>query len=59
MIRSGGREQTLASWILRTPAEGPPQLRVVIANPGEPPVTRSVVLDHDFWDAAPPDLPTR
>ena len=47
-----GREHTLASWIARTPAQGAPTLRVVLANPGEPVLTRQFVLDESFWRSA-------
>ena len=44
-----GKEYTLASWIVATPAEGAPRLHVVVANPGEPEVTLDLVLDAQFW----------
>jgi len=44
-----GKECTLASWIVVTPAEGAPRLHVVVANPGEPEVTQDLVLDAQFW----------
>jgi hypothetical protein len=47
--RTGRRERTLASWIVETPAQGPPKLRVVIANPGQAEETRVLVLDQRFW----------
>lgn len=44
-----GREVTMASWLLATPAAGAPRLRVVIANPGEPEIEQDLVLDEKFW----------
>ncbi|APW43597.1 carcinine hydrolase/isopenicillin-N N-acyltransferase family protein [Rhodoferax saidenbachensis] len=44
-----GKEYTLASWIVATPAQGAPRLHVVIANPGEREVTQDLVLDAQFW----------
>lgn len=44
-----GKEYTLASWIVATPAEGAPRLHVVIANPGESETTHDIVLDKAFW----------
>jgi len=45
-----GREYTLASWIVATPAQGPPRLHVVVANPGEPEGTQDLLLDAKFWE---------
>jgi hypothetical protein len=50
-----GREHTLASWIVRTPPDGPPHLQLLIANPGEPQERRDLVLDDAFWAAGPSD----
>jgi len=47
-----GHEYTLASWIVATPPEGAPQLRVVIANPGEAESTQEITLDKAFWQSA-------
>lgn len=47
--RTGSRERTLASWIVQTPAQGAPTLRVVIANPGQQEETHELVLDEKFW----------
>lgn len=44
-----GREHTMASWIVATPAAGPPHLRVLIANPGEAEVVHDLLLDEAFW----------
>ncbi len=44
-----GKECTLASWIVATPAQGAPRLHVVVANPGAPEVTHDLVLDGSFW----------
>lgn len=41
--------RTLSSWILETPAQGPPKLRVLLANPGQPEETQQFVLDEKFW----------
>ena len=49
-----GRECTLASWIVDAPAAGAPRLRVVLANPGEPEVTRQFDLDEAFWKRTRP-----
>lgn len=46
-----GTEHTLASWIVRSPVEGPQTLRVVLANPGEAPVETTYTLDRAFWQA--------
>ncbi len=47
--RTGKVARTLASWIVETPAQGVPRLRVVIANPGGPERTHTFVLDEKFW----------
>jgi isopenicillin-N N-acyltransferase-like protein len=44
-----GKETTLASWIVATPAQGAPRLQVVVANPGEAETTQDIVLDAAFW----------
>jgi isopenicillin-N N-acyltransferase-like protein len=44
-----GRDFTLASWIVRTPASGAPEIQIVIANPDEPETTQTLVLDTAFW----------
>lgn len=41
--------RTLSSWILETPAQGAPKLRVLLANPGQPEETNQFVLDEKFW----------
>jgi len=43
--------QTIASWIVENPAHGPPKLRVVLVNPGQPDTLQSFVLDTAFWQA--------
>lgn len=45
----GGKEFTLASWIIDSPTAGPLKLRVVIANPGEVESTKELELDEAFW----------
>lgn len=47
--RTGKNERTLASWIIETPAQGAPKLRVVLANPGEQEQTHTFILDQKFW----------
>lgn len=44
-----GREHTMASWIVESPASGTQHLRVVIANPDEAETTQDFVLDNAFW----------
>jgi len=44
-----GREYTLASWIVETPAAGPPRLHLVLANPDEPESLQEMILDEQFW----------
>lgn len=41
--------RTLSSWILETPAQGAPKLRVLLANPGQPEETNQFILDEKFW----------
>lgn len=53
--RDGSGSHTLSSWIVETPAAGPPGLRVLIANPGQPEVTNHFVLDQKFWTSWPGD----
>lgn len=45
-----GKEHTMASWIVETPASGSPKLRVVIANPNEAETTQEFILDDAFWN---------
>jgi isopenicillin-N N-acyltransferase like protein len=47
--RTGTISQTIASWIVENPAHGPPKLRIVLVNPGQPDTTQSFVLDAAFW----------
>jgi hypothetical protein len=47
--RNGSKERTLASWIVETPTQGAPTLRVVIANPGQKEETRVLLLNDKFW----------
>ncbi len=47
--RTGKNSRTLASWIVETPAQGAPKLRVVIANPEQKEETHVLVLDQRFW----------
>jgi hypothetical protein len=47
--RIGTNGSTLSSWIIETPAQGPPRLRVLLANPGQPEELRQFVLDKAFW----------
>lgn len=51
--RDGKGSHTLSSWIVETPAAGPPKLRVLIANPGQVEVTHQLVLDENFWKQSP------
>jgi isopenicillin-N N-acyltransferase like protein len=44
-----GKEHTLASWILKTPADGAPKLRLVIANPGKKETLEEITFDDNFW----------
>ena len=41
--------RTLASWIIYVSPDGPPALRVKLANPNEPERTYMVTLDSAFW----------
>ncbi len=47
--RTGTNGCTLSSWIVETPAQGAPRLRVLIANPNQPEELRQYVLDNTFW----------
>lgn len=47
--RTGTKSATLSSWIVETPRQGPPRLQVVLADPGEPEQTNTLVLDQKFW----------
>lgn len=47
--RTGKGSVTLSSWILETPAQGSPRLRVLLANPGEEEKESIFVLDKAFW----------
>jgi len=51
--RTGQNTRTLASWIVETPLQGAPKLRVVIANPGQPEETQTFVLDQAFFQSHP------
>jgi isopenicillin-N N-acyltransferase like protein len=51
--RTGTGSCTLSSWILQSPAQGAPTLRVLIANPGRPEALESFVLDDQFWQQPP------
>lgn len=44
-----GKQHTLSSWIVQSPASGPQKLRVLLANPGQPEKLHEYVLDADFW----------
>ncbi|MDR3414162.1 MAG: carcinine hydrolase/isopenicillin-N N-acyltransferase family protein [Formivibrio sp.] len=44
-----GKERTLSSWIIQTPASGAAKLRVVIANPRESEKTFTYTLNDIFW----------
>jgi isopenicillin-N N-acyltransferase-like protein len=50
--RTGKTARTLASWIVETPAQGPPSVRVVLINPGREEATYRFVLDATFWQKA-------
>jgi hypothetical protein len=43
--------RTMSSWIVETPAQGAPTLRLVTADPDQPQKTNSFVLDENFWKA--------
>lgn len=47
--RTGGKEATLSSWIIESPAQGPQTLRVVLDNPGVPETVQTFTLDAAFW----------
>ncbi len=47
--RTGTNGCTLSSWVVQTPPQGAPRLRVLIANPGQPEELRHFVLDDAFW----------
>lgn len=47
-----GHEQTVASWIIDSPAQGPQTLRVVLDNPGQPETVQTYRLDPAFWAQA-------
>jgi hypothetical protein len=49
---NGKNERTMSSWIVETPAQSAPRLRVLLANPGQPEETRTYVLDEKFWRTA-------
>lgn len=49
-----GKEHTLSSWIVQTPASGAPRLRVLLANPGEEEKTVEYTLDEAFWKKPAP-----
>lgn len=44
-----GKSKTMASWIMESPVDGPPKLRVLIANPDEAEILQEFVLDAAFW----------
>ncbi len=50
--RTGKSSRTMSSWIVATPAQGAPRLRVVLANPGQPEEVRVYLLDANFWRTA-------
>ncbi len=47
--RTGQGSRTLSSWIVETPAQGAPKLRVLMANPGKPEQMQTFTLDKQFW----------
>ncbi|OWY40611.1 hypothetical protein CEK28_03540 [Xenophilus sp. AP218F] len=51
-----GKEHTLASWQMALPPGGAPRLRLILANPGEPALSRDYLLDARFWAQAPQTL---
>jgi len=51
--RTGKATRTLASWIVETPPDGAPKLRVVLATPGQAETTNTFVLDRRFWKEGP------
>jgi isopenicillin-N N-acyltransferase like protein len=44
-----GKERTLATWIIRIPKNGDPELYVKFANPDEPIRAYNMKLDVPFW----------
>ncbi len=44
-----GKQHTLSSWIVQSPATGPQKLRVLLANPGEAETLYEYTLDEAFW----------
>jgi hypothetical protein len=46
-----GRERTLATWVVKLPAGGCPQLYVRLANPGESIQEFRYSLDTNFWSS--------
>ncbi|WP_177187844.1 carcinine hydrolase/isopenicillin-N N-acyltransferase family protein [Formivibrio citricus] len=44
-----GKQHTVASWIVHSPASGPQKLRVVLANPDQPEALHEYTLDEAFW----------
>jgi hypothetical protein len=44
-----GREYTLAGWQIALPADGPPHLHLLVANPGEAEQRFDLRLDAKFW----------
>ncbi|MBS1155042.1 MAG: hypothetical protein H6R07_966 [Proteobacteria bacterium] len=49
-----GKEHTLSSWIVHSPANDAPRLRVLIANPGETEKTHEYTLNEAFWKKPAP-----
>lgn len=47
-----GREHTLASWQIATPANAPPLLSIRLANPKQPQLKKEWRLDQAFWQGA-------
>lgn len=47
-----GKEHTLASWLLISPAEGNPELRIVLRNPQQAEQMYHWTLDAHFWEQA-------
>ena len=48
-----GKEHTMASWIVSTPAVGALRLRVVLNNPNEAENIQELILDANFWKKQP------
>jgi isopenicillin-N N-acyltransferase-like protein len=44
-----GKEYTLASWQIALPAQGAPQLNLVLANPQQSELKAQWTLDAEFW----------